>query len=102
MSTPTRSARRIAVGAVGAGALAGGLLFGAVPAAQAAPAPAVAPHANVVELVGAFSPAAAPAGLPARTGSSDILPIWHHHGHGFGHHHHHRHWWNPLRWFWFW
>jgi hypothetical protein len=35
-----RSVRNAAGGAVGAGALAGAMLFGSVPAAQAAPAPA--------------------------------------------------------------
>jgi len=35
-----RSARNAAAGAVGAGALAGAMLFGGTPAAQAAPAPA--------------------------------------------------------------
>jgi hypothetical protein len=40
MSISLSSARRLAVSAVGAGAVAGAMLFGATPAANAAPAPA--------------------------------------------------------------
>jgi hypothetical protein len=40
MSISLSSARRLAAGAVGASAVAGAMLFGATPAANAAPAPA--------------------------------------------------------------
>ena len=77
------SARRLAASAVGATAVAGAMLFGATPAANAAPAPA-----------------------PQAVGLHHVAPAaWHphpgfrHHGHrGFGHHHrgfgrhHHRGW----------
>ena len=45
LSTSMSSARRLAVGAIGAGGVAGAMLFGAMPAANAAsavPAPTVA------------------------------------------------------------
>jgi hypothetical protein len=67
MSISLFSARRMAVGAVGAGALAGAMLFGALPMAQAASAPAPTPAA-------------------ASGASSHVAPVW------WGHHHHsHRH-----------
>jgi hypothetical protein len=65
MSISLFSARRLAVGAVGASAVAGAMLFGALPMAQAASAPAP-------------TPAAAP-------GATHVAPVW------FGHHHHHSH-----------
>jgi hypothetical protein len=66
MSISLFSARRLAVGAVGASAVAGAMLFGAIPMAEAASAPAP-------------TPAAAP-------GASHVAPVW------WGHHHHsHRH-----------
>jgi hypothetical protein len=45
MSISLSSARRLAVGAVGASAVAGAMLFGAIPMAQAASVPAPAPTA---------------------------------------------------------
>jgi hypothetical protein len=67
MSISLFSARRMAVGAVGAGALAGAMLFGVLPMAQAASAPAPTPAAT-------------------SGASSHVAPVW------WGHHHHsHRH-----------
>ena len=64
LSTSMSSARRFAVGAIGAGAVAGAMLFGATPAANAA-APAVP--------------------VPAVGGPYHVAPVfW-----GWGHHHHH-------------
>jgi hypothetical protein len=65
MSISLFSARRLAVGAVGAGAVAGAMLFCALPMAQAASAPAPTPAAV--------------------SGASHVAPVW------FGHHHHHSH-----------
>jgi len=65
MSITLFSARRLAVGAVGAGAVAGAMLFGALPMAQAASAPAPTPA--------------------AASGAAHVAPVW------FGHHHHHSH-----------
>jgi|HubBroStandDraft_3_1064219.scaffolds.fasta_scaffold832115_1 hypothetical protein len=65
MSISLSSARRLAVGAAGASAVAGAMLFGAIPMAQAASVPATAP-------------AAAP-------GAIHVAPAF------FGHHHHHSH-----------
>jgi hypothetical protein len=66
MSISRFSARRLVVGAVGASAVAGAMLFGAIPMAQAASAPTPTPAATQ----GAFHAA----------------PVW------WGHHHHsHRH-----------
>jgi hypothetical protein len=66
LSTSMSSARRLAVGAIGAGAVAGAMLFGATPAANAA--------------------SAVPA--PAVGGPYHVAPVWW----GWGHHHHtHRH-----------
>jgi len=65
MSISLSSARRIAAGAVGASAVAGAMLFGAIPMAQAASVPAPAP-------------AAAPGAIHVSPASS-------------GHHHHHSH-----------
>ncbi|HUB58805.1 MAG TPA: hypothetical protein VMB04_27020 [Mycobacterium sp.] len=72
MSYSLSSARRLAAGAVGAGAVAGAMLFGATPAANAAPAqmPAVMGPAHV---------ATAPAFIAPQ-------PDWWGHHHGFGHH----------------
>ena len=64
MSISVSSARRIAAGAVGASAVAGAMLFGAIPMAQAASVPAPAPTA----------PTAAP-------GAVHVAPV-HHHSHG--------------------
>jgi hypothetical protein len=60
LSTSMSSARRLAVGAIGAGAVAGAILFGATPAANAASA------------------------VPAPTvgGPYHVAPVW------WGHHHH--------------
>jgi hypothetical protein len=99
MSYSLSSARRLAAGAVGATAVAGAMLFGATPAANAAPA-------HMPAVVGPAHVATAPAFIAPQ-------PAWwgHHHG-GFGHHrgfgrhgffghhhrgffrgHHHRGWW---------
>ncbi len=65
MSISLSSTRRLAAGAVGAAAVAGAMLFGALPAANAA-APAVY--------------------APTATGLHHVAPVW------WGHHHHtHRH-----------
>lgn len=65
MSMSLFSARTAVAGAVGAGVLSGAMLFGAIPLAQAASAPAPTP---------AIAPAA---------GSShvDLVSIWHHDPH---------------------
>jgi hypothetical protein len=75
MSYSLSSARRVAAGAVGATAVAGAMLFGATPAANAAPA-------HMPAVVGPAHVATAPAFIAPQ-------PAWfgHHHG-GFGHHHH--------------
>ena len=65
MTISLSSARRIAAGAVGAGAVAGAMLFGAIPMAQAASAPAPVPTAT--------------------QGAFHVAPVW------WGHHHSHRH-----------
>jgi hypothetical protein len=84
MMISTRSVRTAAAGAVGAGALTGAMLFGGIPVAQAAPAPA-------------------PATSFATAGPHDVIPAhWGHHWwhHGWGHHHHflwHHQWWH---WWW--
>jgi hypothetical protein len=65
MSISLFSARRLAVGTVGAGAVAGAMLFGALPMAQAASVPTP-------------TSAAAP-------GATHVAPVF------FGHHHHHSH-----------
>jgi hypothetical protein len=88
MSISVRSARRTAVGAVGAGVVAGGLLFGAVGIAQAAPAPVSAP--------GPIS-TAAPAYLDSQPSVNPVIaagyqtapmPDWWHH----------RRWFRPWWW----
>ena len=73
MSYSLSSARRVAAGAVGATAVAGAMLFGATPAANAAPAyiPAVVGPAHV---------ATAPAFIAPQ-------PEWWGHHHGFWFHH---------------
>ena len=65
MSVSLSSARRLAVGAAGASAVAGAMLFGAFPMAQAASVPAPAPT--------------------AASGASHVAPVFfggHHHRHG--------------------
>ncbi|MDT5276415.1 MAG: hypothetical protein QOE48_3914 [Mycobacterium sp.] len=63
MSVSISSARRLAAGAVGASAVAGAMLFGALPAANAASVPAA-----------------------QNAGVTHVAPVW------WGHHHHsHRH-----------
>jgi len=74
MSISLTSARRLAASAVGASAVAGAMLFGATPAANAAPAPAP-------QVVGLYHVAP-----PVRGG-------WGHGGWGRGWGHHHRGWW---------
>jgi hypothetical protein len=65
MSISLSSARRIAAGAVGASAVAGAMLFGAIPMAQAASVPAPA--------------------TTAAPGAIQVTPVTN------GHHHHHSH-----------
>jgi hypothetical protein len=65
MSISLSSARRLTAGVVGASAVAGAMLFGAIPMAQAASVPASAPT--------------------AAPGTFHVAPVW------FGHHHHHSH-----------
>ena len=65
MSVSLSSARRLAVGAAGASAVAGAMLFGAIPMAQAASVPASASTAG--------------------QGATHVAPVF------FGHHHHHSH-----------
>jgi hemophore-related protein len=53
MLLPARTARRVVAGAAGAGALAGAMLFGAVPAmAQPAPPPPPPPNCTAADLAG--------------------------------------------------
>ena len=67
MSISLSSARRLAVGAAGASAVAGAMLFGAIPMAQAASVPVPAP-----------APTAA-------SGASHVAPVfWGHHRHTNG------------------
>jgi hypothetical protein len=98
MSYSLSSARRLAAGAVGAGAVAGAMLFGATPAANAAPAqmPAVMGPAHV---------ATAPAFIAPQPDWWGHHHFWGHHHRGFFFHHHrgffgrsttfggHRGWW---------
>jgi hypothetical protein len=65
MSISFSLARRLAVGAVGASAVGGAMLFGALPAANAAAAPAPQSASSV--------------------GTAHVAPVW------FGLHHHHSH-----------
>jgi hypothetical protein len=65
MSISLSSARRIAAGAVGASAVAGAMLFGAIPMAQAASVPAPAPT-----------------GAPGAIHVAPVLFGHHHHSHG--------------------
>ena len=65
MSISLSSARRLAVGAAGASAVAGAMLFGAIPMAQAASVPATIAY--------------------GRPGAIHVAPAF------FGHHHHHSH-----------
>ncbi|WP_133058008.1 hypothetical protein [Mycolicibacterium vulneris] len=71
MSISLVSARTAIAGAVGAGALSGAMLFGAIPMAQAASTPAPADAAT-------SAPAVAP-------GTAQVAPAF------FGIHHHHDH-----------
>lgn len=69
MSISLSSARRLAVGAAGASAVAGAMLFGAIPMAQAASVPVPVP---------------APAPTAA-SGASHVAPVfWGHHRHTNG------------------
>jgi hypothetical protein len=83
MSNSLTSARRLAAGAVGATAVAGAMLFGATPAANAAPA-------HIPAVVGPMHVAPeAPAGfhaLPVRGGHGGWGHWGHHGGFGRGHH----------------
>lgn len=118
MWTSVSSARRVGAGVIGAGLVAGSLLFGATGTAQAAPAPV-----TVSGPMSAGGPAFVnnePAVIPAvPTGFGNApQPEWffHHHHHFFGHHHHHFfrhhhhfwhprfHWWHPRLFhpWWFW
>lgn len=96
MMISLRSVRNAAAGAVGAGALAGAMLFGSIPAAEAAPAPAPATSFAIAGHQGDIPQA--PAVVPTRWGHGG----WGHGGfghRGFGHRGFwgHRHWWN---WWW--
>ena len=65
LSTSMSSARRLAVGAIGAGAVAGAILLPAIPMAQAASVPATAPT--------------------AAPGATHVAPVfWGHHRHTNG------------------
>ncbi|WP_193045058.1 heme-binding protein [Mycolicibacterium baixiangningiae] len=60
MLLPTRIARRVVAGAAGAGAVAGAMMFGAVPAmAQPAPPPPPPPNCTAADLAGVSSGVAA-------------------------------------------
>ena len=81
LSTSMSSARRLAVGAIGAGAVAGAMLFGAMPAANAASAVPNAASAVPAPTVGAAS--AVPA--PTVGGPYHVAPVfWGHHRHTNG------------------
>jgi hypothetical protein len=84
MMISLRSMRNAAAGAVGAGALAGAMLFGSIPAAEAAPAPAPAtsfavagPHGDIPQ---------APTVVPTRWGGGGGVGHggWGHGGWGRG------------------
>ncbi len=79
MSYSLSSARRVAAGAVGATAVAGAMLFGATPAANAAPA-------NIPAVVGPAHVATAPAFIAPQ-------PEWWGHHHGFWGHRRGSHFW---------
>ncbi|ASL09471.1 hypothetical protein MYCOZU1_02859 [Mycobacterium intracellulare subsp. chimaera] len=87
MPVSMHSARGAAIGAVGAGVIAGAALFGALPSAQAAPAslPAVA---DVADATFDVSPATS-AYLPNRAGPLNVIAAGRHH---WWHWHHH--WWH--------
>ncbi len=72
-----RSIRGAAAGAVGASAVAGAMLFGGIPAAQAAPAPAPATS---------FETAGPHGGAPLGPGLLAERPGWGHGGWGHGGH----------------
>jgi hypothetical protein len=76
MSISLSSARRLAAGAVGASAVAGAMLFGATPAANAAPAPVPQSVGFAHVAPAAWHPA--PVRGPVRGGG------WGHRGGGFG------------------
>jgi hypothetical protein len=100
MLISTRAVRRVAAGAVGAGALTGAMLFGGAAAAQAAPAPAPATS------FAAFGPHGGPGFIPERPGGRGFGGGGGHggwgrgggwgHGGGFGH----RGWGGHDRGFW--
>ncbi|BCO36883.1 hypothetical protein BMW24_011150 [Mycobacterium heckeshornense] len=79
MSLLSDAARRSAIGAVGVGLVSGAMVFGAIPAAHAVPAPTSA------------GPAMTAVTNVAATGYGSPLPQhwWHHRG-----------WWH--RWWWWW
>ncbi|WP_156746470.1 hypothetical protein [Mycobacterium sp. E1715] len=76
MTISTRSLRGAAVGAVGASAVAGALLLGPSPAAQAAPAPGIDTSFTT----------AGPHGAPGGPGIIPDRPGGGHGGHGWGGH----------------
>lgn len=86
MSYSLSSARRLAAGAVGATAVAGAMLFGATPAANAAPA-----YIHVATAPAFIAP------QPAFWGHHHGGFFFHHHrglfGRGTSFGHHHRGWW---------
>jgi hypothetical protein len=88
MSISLSSGRRVAVGAVGAGALASGLLLGALGTAQAAAAPASAPRPMSIGVPAYLHDQ--PDVNPVVTTGLDNAPVpdwWHHH-----------HWFHPWWW----
>lgn len=93
MSYSLSSARRLAAGSVGATAVAGAMLFGATPAANAAPA-------HMPAVVGPAHVATAPAFIAPQPEWWGHHHFWgHHRGGGFFYHrswgfgHHHSGWW---------
>lgn len=103
MSISMTSARRLAASAVGATAVAGAMLFGATPAANAAPA--VPPPAAVgLHHVAPASWHPRPVRHGFGHGGYGRRGFWghhrgfgHHRGHGYGHGGFGRHGWNPGR-----
>lgn len=102
MSISVRSVRRVIAGAVGSAGVAGAVLFGAAPPAQAASPPVTA----VAEAVD--TAVAGPVLLENRPDVTGVVPLsfqtaptpdwW---GHHWGHHgwgHGWRHWWHPWWW----
>jgi hypothetical protein len=84
MSSWTGSVRRATVGAIGAGALAGAMLFGALPSAQAAPAVATV----------------APASLGTPSDLNNVVATGWHDTPMPQHWWHHRGWWHHWWWWW--